>query len=119
MASYDHVFTELSADIVEFNESSLTEVWEKDFYVYGTTVYIGMEAKSLSGTIEVKWTVTDSEGTPKTDSNTTALTSWVSWTDDAQFEVDVSSLTTGSGTIKWEVNGNGQARGKYIVIYTA
>ena len=119
MAHYDHIFLEPLGDLVEFNESSLTEVWEKKFYIYGDTVYIGMDVKTVSGTIEVKWTVTDSASATATDNNTTTTTSWVGWTDDDQFEVDVSSLTTGDGTIKWEVNGNGQARGKYIVIYVA
>lgn len=117
--AYDHIHLALKEDLVEFDESSLTEVWSKPFYVYGDTVYIGMLVKAVSGTITVTWTVTDSASATATDTDTTAVTSWVSWTDDDQFEIDVSSLTTGEGTIKFEVNGDGQAKDIYAVIYTA
>lgn len=112
--SIDHFHVQMLGDYLEFNEGSLTTQREKDFELIGSTVYVGLQGKAVSGTIEVKFTVTDSDSGTADDNKTTAETDWQEWINDNIIEIDTSGLTSGAATIKFEANGEGQVKDIYM-----
>lgn len=111
----DHFHIEVKDDLLEFDDANYTERYTIPFYLFGDNVYIGLYTKAVTGTIYIRFTVTDSVSATATDTQNTALTSWQQWTDSNRFDIDTSSLTEGSATLKMETKGDGQLKDVYYL----
>lgn len=111
----DHFISpELTDDLLEFNENVFAINKEIPFYLSEDTVYIEVNVKAVSGSVYLRFTVTDGDSsTASVTSDEVTSTSWVPLTGSSRLSIDCSSLTEGEAILKVEVKGDGQRKTLY------
>lgn len=111
----DHFLSpELVGDLLEFNETNYAVNKEIPFYLSEDTVYIEVNLKAVSGSVYLRFTVTDGDSNTGTvTSDEVTSTSWVPLTGSDRLSIDCSSLTEGEAIFKVEVKGDGQRKTLY------
>lgn len=109
----DHFWVDTQDDQFNFDDVDYAEWKTKPLYLNEDYVYMELYLKATSGTVYVKFTVTDSESSTATGATSTAETSWQAKTGSNRIQIDCSSLTAGEATCKCETKGEGSLKDVY------
>lgn len=111
----DHFLSpELVDDLLEFDTADFETNKEIPFYLSEDTVYIEVNVKAVSGSVYLRFTVTDGDSnTESVTSDEVTSTSWQTLTGTDRLSIDCSDLTEGEAILKVEVKGDGQRKTLY------
>ena len=109
----DHFWVDTQDDQFDFNDVDYTEWKTKPLYLNQDNVYMELYLKATSGTVYIRFTVTDSASDTATGTTNTAETTWQAITGSNRIQIDCSSLATGEATCKCETKGDGSLKDVY------
>jgi len=104
----DHIYCPIVGERMIVNSSGYEEHHSVAFYLQNDDVYVALKAKATTGTLYVKFTVTDSaSATANAIADTTSAT-WEEFSGATRLDIDCSGLTAGEAVLKCESNGQGE-----------
>ena len=111
----DHFLSpELIDDLLQFTETNFATNKEIPFYLSEDTVYVEVNVKAVSGSVYLRFTVTDGDSnTESVTSDAITSSSWQPLTGSSRLTIDCSDLTEGEAIFKVEVKGNGERKTLY------